>query len=204
MDSNAANFGYNILEATAFPWPSPMIIKHVILTFKIDGDGKLRFWVAEISESDTAEDLAGMSNYAASKVGTHVGSQFRESPLDIKVTQQCWLLIQLDPDKNWQFTPGQVPCTLKEEDLYGRNIQLRHVFSKNGKAIKGAVSDGGCQTIFFGVVQRGPVEGEVKPDPGRCGINLNVEFVQLDGTVAKKLQLIIDPDVPNDGGTTIP
>lgn len=202
MANSTANIGHNILESTSFKWPHPMIVKHVILTFE-EKNNKLLFKVLEIKETDKVSGLEEMSSYAISKIGTRPAGLV-SSPFDIKVKQQCWLLIQLDPSKNWQFTVGQVPCTLKEEDLYGRNIHLRHVQKSSKTGEKGKISRNGCRTIFFGVVQRGPIIGEKKRDPGRCGINLNVEFIQKDGRHTKRLQLIIDPDVPNDGGTTIP
>lgn len=205
MGNNVANVGYNILEATAYPWPEAKIIKHVILTFEEDGtQNELRFQAVEVSQCDAASDVANMSAYAIGQIGRSVPLPAVPSPLDIDVDRQCWLLIQLDPSKNWQFTVDQVPCTLKEEDLYGNNIYLRHVYQDSKTGEKGAVKRDGCKTIFFGVVQRGGENDCEKPEPGRCGINLNVEFIQDDGSITKKLKLIIDPDVPNDGGTTIP
>ncbi|PZQ59943.1 MAG: hypothetical protein DI570_15285 [Phenylobacterium zucineum] len=199
-----ANFGHPILEATTFSWAqNPKKIRHYILTVEQDVAGLIQFRaVPVLPTQDDAPKLEDMIKYASSKIGMEVPKEFRSSPLDMKVSKQGWLLIQLDPKINWQFTKGELPCTLKVQDIRGRNVMLRHLDSK-GNPFEGAVAFDDCRTIFFGVVQRD------KPGTGdgsgvSCHVNLNVEFLQIVSGQPSSLKIIIDPDVPNEGPDAIP
>jgi len=206
MTEPSNNFGHPILEATAYGWSSdPKPIRHYILTVAQEVGGKLNFQAFPKSKDvDHATDADDMGRYAAGKIGTPVGGRgVVPSPLDMSIRYQGWLLIQLDPAINWQFTKGEVPCTLKEQDLTGRNIKLRHVYD-DGRWSNGPVVADDCRTIFMGVVKRAKPTGPGEPPEASCFINLNVEFLQEVNGRPTRLKIIIDPDVPNEGPDSIP
>lgn len=111
------------------------------------------------------------------------------SPLDIYVGAPCYVVVELDPAWNWQFRADGPAVTTKEP--YGdHNCCLRHV-SANGDLLPGAApGEDGCRIAFFSVTNR--------PKHSHPHFNYHVEFLMPDG---RKVPLIIDPDVPNDGGS---
>jgi hypothetical protein len=127
------------------------------------------------------------------------------SPFDIIVNKQSWIVLQLDPSvKNWQFCIGEHGCTTKEERSEIRNWWLKHYYGKNGFD-HGVVSDNGCRILYFGVVKRGSAFVVDINNPPSELFNIHVEFVQVDKDkgvdVEKRLKVIFDPDVSNDGGS---
>lgn len=205
MEDNAINFGYPIIDASAYEWnEQPKYIRHYILTVDPQEPRELIFSAFPRStDEDTAKDLQAMTRYARSKLSSVVDRPAAaESPFDMKVRFQGWLLVQLDREVNWQFTVGEFPCTLKDPDIKGRNILLRHL-DADGNEYEGPVTVDGCRTLFFAVVKRDdPDDGD--GSGARCGVNFNVEFLQTVGGVSSRLKLIIDPDVPNEGPESIP
>ncbi len=198
---------FRILEATQYEWaPAHLIEHHVITVSAVDHTKYLKFAAPKQSTpKGAAADVCDMAKIAISLAGQPIEDRFMDSPLDIPLGQPCWLLIRLDPAVNWQFAVGKVPCTLKEEDLRGDNIMLRHVYADGIKGLEGAVQFDGCQTIFLGVVHRLGSDQTTSPNPGRCRMNLNIEFFQTsDDGRDLRLPLIVDPDVPNDGGQAYP
>lgn len=226
MNSSNINFGYGILEATSYKWEvSEKPIRHYILTVvpnappatPADTEGEssrmphLHFKAHGYSiDKHTARGVGSMTDHARTVLGTKVPRvSLIESPFDMKVQHQSWLLVQLDPELNWQFAKGEVPCTLKVQDLRGRNILLRHVYD-DGRDGEGVVLEDGCRTLFFAVVQRDKPDLSNAAEPWRCFVNFNVEFIQTDEDPVThqlkttRLKLIIDPDVPNEGPNSIP
>jgi len=195
---------YRILEATKHPWTLSKPLKHKIIT--VDPTrGTWKFDAADgLDQGAVLNGLPGIAGYAKAQIPKSRPEPLAPSPLDIPVTGQCWLLIRLDPIiLNWQFAKKKVPVTLKHEDLQGDNIHLRHVYANDPvdhPGHEGVVENDGCKAVFFGVVSRKQNNGTQPIDLGSCYINLNVEFLQTVDGVEKRLQLIIDPDVPNDGG----
>jgi hypothetical protein len=130
-------------------------------------------------------------------------------PIDLPITDQCWVILELEKDINWRFSSTQPAVTTKapEEPLvnggvkkFGLNANLRYAY-ENGVVVddpaKGP-ADVNCRIVFFRVVGR--AKGEVQ------GMNFVVELytVVAKGVAGKVIPLIIDPDVPNDGGTGFP
>ena len=237
MSNPHINVGHGILEVSQWAWKedykTKQPVKHVILTMlpvenvveapetppPTSGDAYLGYHfnnalkcdVLDISPADPVEGLSGMEDYAA-KVAEALPRRpepLLPSPFDIPV-QQGWLLIELDPDINWRFTKGQVPCTLKAQDLRGENIQLRHAYVDEfgkGQIRAGAVHSEDCKVIFFGVRRRGGAPHQAgDPDLRHCYVNLNIEFLQdhVNSKPTRYLQLIVDPDVPNSGSSEFP
>ncbi len=124
-----------------------------------------------------------------------LGETETPSALDILVEHPCYVVVQLDTDsvKNWQFRTNDVGLTSKLD--YGRsNFGLRHVNADANTPDQ--PSDNGCAIIYFCVNHRQAKE--------RQHFNLHVEFTGQDadanGTPTNSIQIIIDPDVPNNGG----
>lgn len=215
MMSNGNGVGHSILETTKFRWSEDKDVKHFVLTVLASSTpDNLRFQALEVPPpggTGTPPPHVGsvdeMGAYAVSQADLPRpgGVGLLPSPLDLHgIKDQCWVLIRLDPAVNWQFTVGEKPCTLKDEDLKGSNISLRHVFAGDSTVHDGEVALDGCRTIFFGVVQRAKRTSSSTAGPASCFVNLNVEFLQSDSDGPKRLQIIVDPDVPNDGTDGFP
>lgn len=110
----------------------------------------------------------------------------QERPINIFVSEQCWLVIELDPWETWQFTPG-APGITTPTDHKDDNWGLMHVMSDGTIADgKGPTGDG-CRLIYFGVNARRTNEHQ------RFICNIDLSGVGLT-------DLLVDPDIPNDGG----
>lgn len=168
----------------------------------LESDG-LAFAAVSIPNEDAASDVEQMAGKALELIAKHRRRPERESlihdpsPLDIGVKKSCWLLVQLDPAINWQFTLGALPCDHKDAPSRCENTHLRHVYLMGGEGHCGEVSNDGCQAFYFGVARRGP--------DAHCFMNFNIEFIHIDPKSGqkKRLKLIVDPDVKNDGGEDI-
>lgn len=169
----------------------------------------LHFEARQRVNEDLVSGLGHMTDYARRYLPPELPRGVGESPLDMGVEEQCWLLVQLDPAINWQFAKGEFPCTLKEPDLTGRNMLLRHVYDDKTD-YSGPVKEDGCKTMFFAVAQRDKKDTSEPYGAWRCFVNFNVEFIQTDNDPktneqkTTRLKLIIDPDVPNEGPDSIP
>ncbi|USQ97369.1 nucleotide synthetase [Caulobacter sp. RL271] len=124
------------------------------------------------------------------------------SPLDIPITQQCWVVVQLgDSVSNWRFSPEEYGCTTKAPSN-DRNICLIHAYNDPDDELgdPGAVvRDSGCKLLYFGVRKRGPKNSGM-PNPDRDGFNFHIEFIKPAGPV----KVIFDPDVKNESENSIP
>jgi hypothetical protein len=119
------------------------------------------------------------------------------SPLDISVTQQCWVVVELGASfNNWQFTVDDYGCTTKAKPN-DRNLGLVHVYNDKDDPlgdVGGVVREAGCRVLYFGVRERGRKNSTNSDNPDSDGFNFHIEFVQSNGTT----RIIIDPDVKND------
>lgn len=111
-------------------------------------------------------------------------------PIDIVVEQACYVVIELDSAIDWQFRSGGAGVTAKA-DYSDDNCELRHV-NADGTITVDAPGKNGCRIIYFSVVRR---QNGVDD---RQHFNLHVEFPQAAGY--NSIEIIIDPDVPNNGG----
>lgn len=121
------------------------------------------------------------------------------SPFDITVSRPCWVVVELDAKiENWQFATGERGVTTKAES--DRNCSLRHVYDDGAQAAGERVSRDGCRVLYFGVVAR---DAANTPNCGEL-FNFHTEFLmeEDDGhghVVQKRLNVIFDPDVKNEG-----
>lgn len=132
------------------------------------------------------------------------------SPYDMWVNKQCIILVQLDKtlDK-WQFSKEEHGCTTKKFHFGTRNWGLTHYYGNGNYGKMGDTITGeDCRMLYFGVVKRGSGKSEDPVD--RCNpsselFNIHIEFKQTDtdsagNEIPKRLQVIFDPDVKNNGG----
>jgi hypothetical protein len=125
------------------------------------------------------------------------------SPYNMPVLNQCWLLLELDPSvKNWQFEKGYHSVTSKHvADKY--DFSLVDVYSGNASHADGVVGGqrsyvkyDSCRVVFWGVARR-----EYK---GSRLFNIHTEFKQGSAATERRLKVVFDPDVPNDGNNAFP
>lgn len=113
-------------------------------------------------------------------------SRQEDRPLNVYIGKPCWVVIELDPDIDWQFEPGQPGVTTKIP--YGDdNCDLVHVMSDGTRVDSRAPAEGQCRLLYF-VVQSRP------RDWHHQGFLCHV----IRG--GKRREDPIDPDIPNDGG----
>lgn len=107
-------------------------------------------------------------------------------PINIYVSDQCWVVIELDDKEKWQFRPG-APGITTRDDHKDDNWGLMHLMPL-GKFADGEGSTGdGCRLIWFGV-------------NARCK-NEHQRFIcNVDRLPAGLRDDPIEPDIPNDGG----
>ena len=165
----------------------PIEIRH----FQIGVDGSvagfLNFTIKRVEPTDLPANINKYVQDIAS--GNKVAMSFVNpppSPFDMIVSDPCFIVVELAPDvKNWQFETGTAALTTKDtatEDNWG----LVHAYA-DGRHSAGIATRDGCRVIYFGVAKRGAYQSSF--------VNLHTEFLQLP----KRLRVIFDPDVPNDG-----
>lgn len=113
-------------------------------------------------------------------------SQKSDRPLNIYVHKQCWVVIELDPDIDWQFEPNQRGVTTKVAQGQD-NCDLMHVMSDGTVVPSVAPADGVCRLVYF-VVQGRPKDWDYQG------------FLCHVARGGKRGEDTIDPDIPNDGG----
>jgi len=220
--------GTPLPEATTFRhWKGSKPVHHFLLTIRTTaphGDsmpkdgwppGTVNFHAVCQDDPKKPVHVRGykqMCDYAGNlaKQGGVRGLRSSLTPIDLDVHEQCWLLIELDPDINWRFSSDYLACTTKEPEppckdqpdgpRSGFNVCLRYAYS-DGTVVRfpqDANPGANCRFIFFGVVHRDDKKGQA--------FNLFVEFYQTDdnGKTWKVLPTVLDPDVPNDGGQGFP
>jgi hypothetical protein len=123
---------------------------------------------------------------------TSVG-KYPSKPLDLDIRRPSFVILELCKATNWQFrTDG--PAVTTKQFIPGGNGGLRHVTFNSGKPVLDFNAPGNdCRVVCFAVLQREAYDMH--------GMNLHVEFVQ-PGPHA--IDVIIDPDVGNNGGSIYP
>lgn len=184
-------------------------IVHVILTLdetEAAADEKsLLFVLAEPADTPPDPKKEPIEEYALRMAGSAFrrGIKNPRSPYDIMIQRQSWVLVELDRKlKNWQFTTGELGCTTKGD--YGPdNFGLRHVYADGLGRVGDVVRKDGCRFLFFGVARR---DWGDEATPASQYFNFHVEFLQAfkDETVLRRMKVIFDPDVGNNGGFPVP
>jgi hypothetical protein len=182
-------------------------------------NGTLIFSVEEVLTGKSAKGLHNAVSYAqeiAQKGLPPDLGRAEVTPFDIRV-RQCWLILQLEKGgfgSNWQFSRKRLGCTAKHGDTGGPwdkpgfNVGLRHI-RDNGKVVKHPKElgwkdeDDNCHMLLFGVVHRGPWDDDDQRN-GSHYFNMNIEYRQIYKNTRSVLELIIDPDVGNEGPDKFP
>ena len=121
------------------------------------------------------------------------------SPFDIAVDRPCWVVVELDAGiENWQFAKDVYGVTNKTKS--DRNCWLRHVYGSGAQPAGEPIPDDKCRVLYFGVVARGEKD---TPDASDF-FNFHTEFIMKEfddqkRPVEKRLNVIFDPDVKNEG-----
>ncbi|ADG11734.1 hypothetical protein B7G68_16885 [Caulobacter segnis] len=180
----------------------PKEIIHVIIQEDKSGGAKNYFLDRPKNPPPPIVDGSTIKKYAADVAlnGPSAKSMALGSPLDIAVTQQCWVVVELGSSfNNWQFTVDEYGCTTKA-DPSDRNVGLVHVYKDEDDPlgdVGGVVREDGCRVLYFGVRKRGLKNSTNSDNPGSDGFNFHIEFIQPTG----RTQTIVDPDVKNDSDT---
>lgn len=124
------------------------------------------------------------------------------SPFDIIITKQCWVVIEIDDKiENWQFAKCHHGVTTKFDSR--RDCYLRHIEGGDVKAAGEDIKSDGCRVLYFGVFAR---DGN-----GTLGaselFNFHTEFLtrnDANGEITKRLNVIFDPDIKNEGSPIPP
>ena len=124
------------------------------------------------------------------------GSGITQTPYDVPVKKQCFIILELDRKLKWRFTKGSPGITMQE--FYGTdNFDMVYRKSTAAKSFSNpeterfiAVDD--CKVLYFKVGRR---RSDVQK------LNFHIEF-QWD--VGKFVPMIFDPNVPDSGGASFP
>lgn len=135
-----------------------------------------------------ADRVAGRPLRPHDRVRTHHAQDpGPKKDINIYVGQPCYVVVELEGRRQWQFTAGR-PAITARDDYQDDNGALEHVMP-DGRLAGPAGPDGdGCRLVYFGVNERGEYEHQtftVHLDFGRSGVREPDQ---------------IDPDIPNDGG----
>lgn len=115
-------------------------------------------------------------------------------PLEIVVREYCWVLITLDPNRKMRFRSKGAAITAKEN--YGvNNCGLVH-FERDFTTLPNPPGEF-CYAAAFAVVSRNNMVGV-----DHNFINIHIELEQGGGR--GWLEIALDPDVPDDGGSPPP
>lgn len=123
------------------------------------------------------------------------------TPYDIEVKRPTWVILELDPNINWEFAPGKRGVTAKQSGFNNENYGLTFVKSGASPMNAGDLAPEGCTVLYFAVAGRhAPFKGTIER-----GFNFEIDFFQTDRSgLTRRLPLIFDPNVPNGGGASFP
>lgn len=180
-----------------YPRWDPKEIIHARLEILSRADGEpLVFHLTRV-ETDAGDLEAGIEDYAqrvASPGMVRPASQALTSPWDLPVTQQCFVLFELDElVPNWQFNGRGL---LSKHQPKGYDFGLRWVSPTDQSIQKGDIDEDGVRVIYLNVAHR-----LKKPD--HHFTDIYVEFLQGNGG-AIRMPIIFDPDIKNEGGEEFP
>lgn len=107
-------------------------------------------------------------------------------PINIFVSEPCWVVIELDDLWDWCFKPNGPGLTTKV-DHKSKNGALNHVLAGGATVGPNGPSTKDCRLVYFGVACRLDLEHQrflCHVDTSRLGLRDDP----------------IEPDIPNDGG----
>ncbi|MFL5297949.1 MAG: nucleotide synthetase [Phenylobacterium sp.] len=214
--------GVPIPETTDIRWEGPKPIRHFVFALRQASNRRIeqmnlpQHSLVLFREEQTpnpatrATTVEEAAAYAAALATAQKDYPRKDAgPIDLPITDQCWVVLELEKDINWRFSSTQPAVTTKAAETpldhdgvekSGLNANLRYAYP-NGDVVadpeKGPAGFN-CRVVFFRVVGRAKDE--------RQAMNFVVELYTVveKGVAGKVIPLIIDPDVPNDGTTGFP
>ncbi|MDH4385074.1 MAG: hypothetical protein QE280_06500 [Caulobacter sp.] len=197
------------LHFPAFPIPkasaigfSPRRLVHRLLTVAA-GSGGLTFESRALDKPiDPSFDieafvrtLAGKASSGGKRPEPPIDGGENQTPFDIEVTEQCYVVLELDLAVNWRFREGSMGVSTKL-DCGDSNFGLAFV-DESGEVQQDRVP-ADCRLLWFSVAERRP--------PSRQGFNLDMvfQFASADPAVTRALPTLFDPDIPSSGGSSFP
>ncbi|NBB16014.1 hypothetical protein GVN21_11665 [Caulobacter sp. SLTY] len=188
-------------------------IQHRVLTiiWEKDADGQpvqqLRFRVHEPKEDSSTLNVM---DFIETIQDYEIPMEFLEkTPWDIglpnfqggaALNHPRLLVLQLDNAINWEFTPTGPGVTAKVEKPSSRleDCSLYFVDRGNQRSPGQAGAPADCRIAYWSVLER-PKDAQGLYDRA---FNFHVDFI--DSETGRRLQTIFDPNVPDQGGGSIP
>ncbi len=139
--------------------------------------------------------LAGHASSGGTPPKPPVDGGPEQTPFDIEVVEQCYVVVELDLAVNWRFREGSMGISTKF-DFGDSNFGLTFV-DETGGVNQGKVPTN-CRLLYFSVAERRP--------PSRQGFNFDMvfQFASTDPQVTRWLPVLFDPDIPSSGGSSFP
>lgn len=216
MSEAPAFAGYALPANSNVPWEGKKKVRHLVYKLRQATDASefkdnlpdksVRLFKQEETPpvAPLAASAADVEPIAKELIGA--GGDYSKdgaSDIDIDLTEQCWIVIELDRKTNWRFSRTHPALTTKvpetqwpadDKGWYGFNTDLRYVFDNGHISDKpdGAPEDVDCHMVFFRVTRRVKGFG--------CAMNYFVELYRArrDGKATGLVPIIIDPQVPDD------
>lgn len=164
------------------------------LAYYTDSQGRLNFRFSQLNYykiSDVAVFLNLLKKGALPSPLPPATSNSHVNPLEIPVRTWCHVVVTFEDGMPIRFRAGG-PAITSKEDYHSDNCDLRH-FASDLTPLPSTPGEG-CQFASFSVANRGKDEHQL--------FNLHLELEQ-DGQRGW-LEVALDPDVPDDGGTIPP
>lgn len=132
--------------------------------------------------------LAGRPLPPATMVRDHNDEDpIAKKDLDIYVGRPCYVVVELEGRRQWQFTAHR-PAITAHADYQDDNGALEHVMPNGDLAGPSGPSGDDCRLAYFGVNARCKYEHQ--------GFTFHLDF----GRPGLRDPDQVDPDIPNDGG----
>ena len=123
------------------------------------------------------------------------------STLDIVASEYSYVVIQLDNALSWRFSCKSAALSSVKD--YGfEYVQLRHI-GPDG-ALLPSTAGANCQLIVFSALGRSKERDEAEGYARHFNVHVEIDQPGYWPGTSKRydpIQLIIDPDIPNDGGS---
>lgn len=117
------------------------------------------------------------------------------NPLDFKANFDGYVVIQLDPNRTWQFRIGMPAVTLKD-DSSERYFDLAHYLSASVVYPASGPRVAGVRVAVFGV--------DTQDSGFNDGFNLHTQMMYRSESIFELIDVIFDPDIKNDGSPPPP
>lgn len=195
-DNELANISSTALPATYGGLTRK--VKHVKLTFSVVNE-HLIFAAPDQGATKLGSQIDELAKtVAAVQLATEKG---RSGPFDIHIEEPRFILVELDKDINWRFTPGGPGVTTKK--IWGDDRHIGPWFTPDfGSPVRQPTAPENCRVLHFAFMHQMEPAAPAK-------FNFHISFFQegkdaQGNPVEVTLPLIFDPDIGNNGGTVPP